>query len=228
MLPNALPGLIDGTDTSEDVRDQIAAILAVNASKQSELALAANERPELYSFDVYTERARPWEVFLNEFDPGTLPIVNVSLDNLNYSGGQSDTVHRQTCVGRYNVDCLAAAISENNADGGHIPGDYAAALAAQRCYRQVRSILMAAENTYLQMRGTVGKRWPESMQMLNPPADNGEVVNIVGARLVLRVEFNEFSPQFDGVPLEIIGVTVERSADGKILLQSEYDYTSGA
>ena len=48
--------------------------------------------------------------------------------------------------------------------------------------------------------------------------------NIIGARLVFRVTFNELSPQVEAVPLELLSIQVKRAENGEILLQTEYEY----
>jgi hypothetical protein len=228
--------LIDRQDNCEVVRDQIAAILLVESLGQQELARVANKTRRDWEFRVFTERANPWVLFPSPEDDETsdsdsddeLPIVNVSLDGVTYDKGVSDIVQRQTAIGTFNIDCYAGAVSKAGTSG-HLPGDEAAAFEAQRVARLVRSILMAAHYTYLDMRGVVGQRWPASLQMFQPSSD-GRVANrnplqhVMAVRLTLEVRFNEFSPQVVGQPLELISAEVKRSPTGQLLLRADYPF----
>jgi len=49
---------------------------------------------------------------------------------------------------------------------------------------------------------------------------------IVGARLSLRVAFNEFSPQVEPVEIELISIDVIRKEDGQVVVEADYDYTA--
>jgi hypothetical protein len=84
---------------------------------------------------------------------------------------------------------------------------------------------MAAEYTYLGLRGLVWQRWPQSITVFQPQLDSRTIQQIVGARLSLRVAFNEFSPQAEPVTLELLSVDVTRAEGGEVVLQADYDYT---
>ena len=84
---------------------------------------------------------------------------------------------------------------------------------------------MAAEYTYLELRGTVWKRWIESIQAFQPPIDGRSMQHVVAARIAFRVGFNEFSPQVAAEVLEMIGTTVKRQETGEVLLQLVWDNT---
>lgn len=215
--------LIDKQDTFEIVRDQIAAILALETANQQTLASAAAKDPELWKFRVFTERSNPWSQ-LTEPSTDKSPIVNVWYDTSTFDESASNRVERQKAVATFNVDCYAQAVSADDGGSGHIAGDQQAALDAQRVVRLVRNILMAGENTYLQMQGTVWGRWPESIKLFQPQLDNRSVENVVGARVSLRVTFNEFSPQVEGETLELISACVKRVEDGEIVIDAEYPH----
>ena len=84
---------------------------------------------------------------------------------------------------------------------------------------------MAAENTYLQMRGLVWQRWPQAVNIFQPQQNDRPVENIVAGRVAFRVVFNEFSPQVTGDILEFLAVSVKRAEDGSIYFDADYDYT---
>jgi len=84
---------------------------------------------------------------------------------------------------------------------------------------------MAGENTYLQLRGTVGMRWPQSVQAFQPAINGQAIQQVMAFRLSLDVQFNEFSPQVSGEPLERIAIDVKRADTGEIYFEADYDYT---
>ena len=45
-------------------------------------------------------------------------------------------------------------------------------------------------------------------------------------RIIFAVRFTEFSPQYEAVELEIVGVKVLQSPEGEVLAEAEYDYTT--
>lgn len=218
-----ISGLIDKFDNFEVIRDQIAAILATEVASQKALATAAAKDPNLWNFKVYTERSNPWESYLNDTAELT-PIVNVWYDNSNFRAATSNIVERQNAEAIFNVDCYAVANSSDNGTGGHTPGDREAAFAVQRVVRLVRNILMAAEYTYLGLRGVVWQRWPQSITVFQPQQDRGNVRPVIAARIGFKVSFSEFSPQISGDALELIATTVKRTEDGQVVIAADYEY----
>lgn len=217
--------LIDKQDNSEVIRDQIAAILVTEVTNQMALATAALKDPDDWKLRVFTERSNPWEQFSNNpIDKS--PLVNVWFDNSNYDQSASNTVERQKTVGTYNLDCVGYGVSRDDGGSGHIPGDREAAFEAQRAARLVRNILMAAEYTYLGLRGTVWRRWPVSITPFQPAIDGRAMQQIWGLRISLNVTFNEFSPQIATETLDLLTVDVIRAEDGEIVLETDYDYTA--
>ena len=217
--------LISKKDNFELVRDQIAGILALETLAQVALATTAGKPdPDDWKLRIYTERSNPWEQFLND-DADKSPIVNVWYDNSTFDESGSNIVERQKTIGIFNIDCYGYAISEDDG-AGHKPGDREATFEAQKAARLVRNILMAAENTYLQMRGLVWQRWPQAVNIFQPQQNDRPVQNIVAGRLTFRVLFNEFSPQVTGDVLEYLAVDVKRADDGSIYFGAEYDYTT--
>tara|TARA_R110002153_G_C13332612_1_gene498613 strand:- start:31606 stop:32289 length:684 start_codon:yes stop_codon:yes gene_type:complete len=218
--------LIDKLDTFEIVRDQIAQILADEVASQMAIATSEAKDPDDWKLRIFTERSNPWEQFQNpdqqNFDKS--PIVNVWFDNNTFDMGSSNILERQKTDGVFNIDCYGFGRSKDDGGTGHIPGDKEAALEVQRAIRLVRNILMAAEYTYLSLRGTVWQRWPQSITVFQPQLDSRTVQQLVGARLALRVAFNEFSPQVESVELEAVRVDVLRAENGEIVAQSGYDY----
>ena len=218
--------LIDKQDSFEIVRDQIAAILLTEITSQIALATTAGKpNPDDWKLRIFTERANPWEQFLPDPVADTSPLVNVWYDNSSFDPKGSNTFERQKADGVFNIDCYGYGISADDGGSGHIPGDRAAALEVQKALRLVRNILMAAEYTYLGLHGLVWRRWPQSATVFQPQLDGQAVQNIVGARLALRVGFNEFSPQVTSENLEFVAIEVFRQETGELYLEAHYDNT---
>ncbi len=229
-LTPVIDTLIDKQDGFEIVREQIACILAIESANQITLATTAGKpNPDEWKLRVFEERANPWEQFLN-FDDGDpladlSPIVNVWYDGSNFDESKSNIVERQAADGTFNIDIYGYGQSASNG-AGHDPGDEVAAKTAQRGVRLVRNILMAAANTYLQLRGFVWKRWPQSVTQFQPEQNNVAVQNIVGIRLAFSVTFNEFAPQVTPETLELLSVDIKRDSDGMLIAGADFDYTA--
>lgn len=217
--------LIDKQDNFEVIRDQIAAILATEVASQMALASGEGKDPNDWKLRIFSERSNPWEQLLNE-QTDRSPIVNVWFDNSNFDPAASNISERQKTEGVFNIDCYGYGISSDEAGGGHNPGDKEAAFEVHKALRLVRNILMAAEYTYLGLRGVVWQRWPQSITVFQPQLDGRQMQQLVGARLAFRVVFNEFSPQVLAETLELVSVDVKRTEDGEIVAEADYDYTA--
>lgn len=220
-----IDSLIDKQDNFEIVRDKIATILVAETANQQALASAASKDPNLWKLRIFTERSNPWEQFSNAPSDKS-PLVNVWYDSSTFIAGSSNVSERQKAEATFNIDCYGYATSSNNGGGGHNPGDRDAAFEVQRAIRLVRNILMAAEYTYLESRGLVWQRWPQSITVFQPQQNDTPIQNIIAARVALRVGFNEFAPQITPETLELVSTDVRRTEDGEIVLEADYDYTT--
>lgn len=237
-MPTVLTVLIDKQDNFEVIRDQIAVLINTNQAAQVILA-AAEPDPSQWKLRVFTERAQPWEQFLNEPEKALAlqdlsPIVNVWYENGTFPEAQGDTVNRQAHVATYNIDVYGFGIAQDDGSTGQIPGDLTAVQNATRGIRLVRNILMAAENTYLQLQNKGGaalgpgvyQRWVQSVTSSQPDLGGESAHSVIGIRLALRVTFNEYSPQVDeSNALETVHVDIKRASDGMLLTDVEYDLT---
>jgi hypothetical protein len=225
--------LISTPDASEVIRDRIAEILLTETAAQQVLAANASEDPEKWNLRIFLERANPWSEFLDaqEDDLDTTPLVNVSLDNYNIDSSKSNVVSRQKHTAVFHIDCYGFGVSATDGATGHTPGDEAAALEAQRAIRLVRNILMAAEYTYLGLQGTVWHRMLQSVTIFQPTQEQRAVQHVVGARMTFEVGYNEFSPQIEGSPLEIVSAGFKRAENGElfipeqVLVEAQFNYT---
>lgn len=230
-MPDTLTQLIDKVDTFELVRDQITVLLAQEVANQQALATAEGKDPALWDMRVYRERFNPWERYLNIDNPPSVfaPIINVQYDTSTFPMGHGSTVDRQKSDTVYNIDVYGFGSPGDDPDdpNGHDPGDREAAFACQRGLRLVRNILMAGQNTYLQLpRGVVWRRWVDAVTMFQPQIDSRPTVKVVAARLAFRVEFNEEAEQVAGEALELISIDVEAMKDGKVIAEVDIDFTN--
>ena len=220
----AITTLINKQDNVEIVRDKIADILSTETAAQQALATTAALDPADWTFRVYLERSNPWEIWLNQKSDKT-PIVNITLDSVDYPGNTGNLTKVQRGNATYNVDCYGFAVSEDDVSG-HIPGDYAAALESQRIGRLVRNILMSANHIHLGLQGTVGKRWIDNQQLFLPTQDGKGVQHIVATRLRFSVQLIEESPQHVPVELEYVATDILRASDGQVIAEVDFDYTA--
>lgn len=223
-MPSLIDTLIDKQDNSEIIRDQIAAIIAVESANQVALATAfPKPNPDDWKLRVFIEAANPWEQFRN-FDPDVTddsPLVNVWFDNANFDKSKSDTFERQKADGAFNIDVYGVAVSSDDGGTGHNPGDREASFEVQRGARLVRNILMAAHYNRLGMDGIVWDRWPGSITVFQPEIEDVPIQHVIAARLVLEVGYNEFSPQITMETLELVANDVHRDFDGMIVAEAD-------
>jgi hypothetical protein len=189
----------------------------------------AQKDPNLWALRIYTERASPWNEYLDlpetETHPEWMPpLVNVWFNNSSFDMSASTTFDRSKATTTYFIDCYAYAPAADEMFGGHRPGDERASLEVQRAARLVRNYLMSATHTHLGLRGLVWRRWITSIEAFQPPTESKAAQMVAAIRLTLQVEFFEFSPQVQGVPLESISATVKRAENGQIYFEGSYPH----
>jgi hypothetical protein len=224
--------LIESKDRFEILGLEIAAILLLEMRGQMTLAASAGKDPSAWHFRVFHERAEPWSEFIERPEPQSepldcSPIVNVWFDRSKYDPKGSNVVSRQKYASTYNLDCYGYGIAKGTL-GGHQPSDQSASLEAHRAMRLVRNILMASHYTYLGQRADVWTRVVDTRQVFQPQIDGKSVQNIVGARLELVVEHTEYSPQYQGEPLELVSAGVTRASNGQLIAEFQKDFTAPA
>ena len=84
---------------------------------------------------------------------------------------------------------------------------------------------MAAEYVNLGLRPNVGNRWPQSRNSFQREFQELAIQQVAGARLALRVDYNEFSPQVAAETLEYISTTIRRAEDGEIVAVVDVDHS---
>lgn len=227
--------LIDKQDNNEIVRDQIAAILAVEEANQEVLALAAGEDPDLFGFDVYIEKSRPFEVLTDSTDGSEIGelkkgVVNVLFDNDTFDNRNSDLTYRQKVKGIFYIDCYAHKNTTSE-----MSGDEATSKESDRIARLVRNIIMSA--TYFQLalgnrefghgNNIVYSRRITRREKFLPTDKEGKIFeSVIATRLTLEVEYEEFAPQIDTRDLDLIITTCKKdSITGQIYFEVENDFT---
>lgn len=224
MAIQLLQNLIDKQDGFELIRQQIVALLVAERDNQIALAEAASRDVSDWQFKVYEERFSPWEAALNADGVVPDPIVNVWFDSDSFEGSSSTRAETQKCTAAYNIDVYGFGVPKDT-DEGHDPGEMLATFASHRVTRLVRNILMASQNTYLQLpRGTAWDRQIQSRQSYQPRLDQRAVIETVALRMRYQVSFNEVSPQYEGVPLENLVATVLRHETGEVYAVLDFDY----
>lgn len=216
-----IEGLIERPDNVEVIRDKITEILLEEIAGQQLLARNLNKDPEAHRLRIFLERSNPWDEYIDPPPQGEkidrAPLVNVCWDKTAVDEATSNTVERQKNSATYHIDCYGCGRSRSSTTG-HRPGDEDAALEAARAARLVRSILMAGHYTYLGLKGVVWRRWHAASQAFDPPLLERPVQHVKAVRVSLRVDFNEFSPQVEGVPLALINVRFTRADNGEVTL----------
>lgn len=224
MEIKTLDSLIDKKDNFEIVGERISAILALEIASQKQLAEAAGKPMSDWSARVFSERADPWEQFESEQDDKS-PIVNVWFDGSDFPLKGSDAVKRQKSESTFNIDCYGFGKSSDVLGAGHSLSDKVASLETHRTIRLMRNIIMSSINTYLQMRGLVTRRWVQGITTFQPNSQERAAFHVIAARLPLKVDFYEESPQVEGVPLKYINTQVKRQEDGQMIVLADFDYS---
>lgn len=206
----AVAELISEPDNIEIIRDQIAALLAVDFENQFRLAQEANDpNADDYRAAVFVENDDPLQ-YVDSETPGAnpFPCVNVSLDSTTNEKGTA-SVGRQNMSAQFFVDAYATG---NTA----IDGDFGAkaTLKAWKTARIARQILRAETNTYLRLRGIVGR---VSFQFqAGEPNKAQSAIRVKMVRITLTVDYVEFVPITEGNGIELIGAKIS-DCDGRVL-----------
>jgi len=215
--------LIDKQDTCEIVRDQIAAILAIEIEHQSELADDAGKDPADFFFSVFSDCSNPWE-------SDEIPLVNIHFNNDRFDNKNSNMIDRQRATGTFYIDCYANK-KTTDADSG----DELSSKDADRIARLVRNILMAQEYTYLALgyrelgngNNLVTRRYIQKREKFKPDIKQEGYENVVACRLTIEVEYDELSPQAIMENLELLILSCKRESTSQIYFKTEYNLTEG-
>ncbi|MBQ6782301.1 MAG: hypothetical protein IJP62_13910 [Treponema sp.] len=199
-------------DNIEIIRDQIAALLAIDLNKQHEIAMnTLDPNDGDYDVAVYVENDDPLQ-YVDDATPGAnpFPCVNVSLDSCDDDKGTA-SVNRQCWTAQFYIDCYATGNTASDEDFGT-----KAALKAWKTARLVRRILRAEPNTYLRLRGVVGKVGFK-FQSGEPNNPRG-AIRVKMVRITLSVDYVEDVEISQGViDWEIVGIVTDET--GRVILR---------
>jgi len=231
-----LKALIDKQDNNEIIRDQIAAILAMEEANQVELAHAAGKDIENFDFEVYVERSRPWEILsTGEGDEiSNTPLVNVLFDNDIMDNRNSNKTERQRTKGTFYIDCYA---HKNRKPGKqtdlNVMGDELTSKESDKIARLVRNIIMSAEYHQLGLgyeelgvgKNIVFGRYIIKREKFTPLDREGKAFeNIIATRLTLEVDYDEFSPQIEPTDFDwLYFKCTYNTITGQILFDALFD-----
>lgn len=215
-----IQSLVDESDAFEQIRDEIAAILAAETASQQALAITAGKDPDAWAFSVYTERANPWESLRQS--PGALVNVWFDISNINTAAG--GTTSRQSRISTFNVDIYTSAASKSDG-GGHIAGDEQSAKDAQRIARLVRNFLKADVHKYLGMRGVVSDVNITTVEAFQPQQEAPNAIQVAAVRERVEVKHNELHPEYEAETMELLQLQVARGDDGQVIFDVQYQST---
>ena len=220
--PALITTLIDWADGFELVRDKVVEILSVELINQQNLAEDAGEDPDDWTIDVYTERSENIDECFESNGKLKLPLVNVWFESSDHNPSTS-AVRGEQATSIINIDCYGFGISRSSI-GGHIAADYSAAIAAQRCARLVRNILMS-EHYFVLGSPRKSDQWIFGRKVRSITAFQVENKNAShaasGIRLALEVRHKIQVPIIEGEQLETIS-TLLLQPDGRVLLGADY------
>lgn len=202
----ALNELQSDKDNIEVIRDQVAALLAVDFRRQAELAAESGATDSGdYNVAVYVESDDPLQ-YVDEDTPGAnpFPCVNVILDSSDPDKGTA-SVNKQAFTAKLYVDCYAEG---NAAEDGEF--SFKAAQRAWKTARLVRRILRAEANTYLRLRGIVGRvAW--SFQA-GEPSNTRSAIKVKMVRVTLTVDYVENVAITEGeLDWDIVGIVADET-----------------
>ena len=152
------------------------------------------------------ERFDPWNVEVDEFNPGA---VNIVWSSSNFPDGEGNNFD-QTSMSSFDVDCYA---SQKGLESGGVvtPKDQRAADVLHALVTKIYYTIMSP--IYYDLGLTPGKivrPWITNMVKFVPTETNIPIEGVVAARLSCRVKHEEIPPQIEGVNLEIINVDTNR------------------
>lgn len=207
----AVAELVSAPDNIEVIRDQIGALLALDLANQYALAKEANDPSAAdYDVQVFVENDSPFQ-YVDEDTPDAnpFPCVNVSIESTGQEKGTA-SVGKQVMNAQFYVDVYATGNTESVDDMGA-----KASLKAWKTARLVRHILRAEANTYLRLRGIVGK--VSFRFQAGEPNSPQSAIRVKMVRITVGVDYVEDVPITQGVGVEIISANIADESGAVIL-----------
>lgn len=161
------------------------------------------------------ERFDPWNIEVDEFNPG---VANIVWSSSNFPDGEGNNFD-QTSMSSFDIDLYA---SQKGLESGGVvmPKDQRAADALHALITKIYFTIMSP--IYYDLGLTPGKivrSWITGIVKFVPTETNIPIQGVVAARLSCRVKFEEIPPQAEGVDLEIINVDANRDDDIDLIEQ---------
>ena len=158
------------------------------------------------------ERFDPWNVDVDEFNPG---VVNVVWSSSNFPDSEGNNFD-QSSLSSFDVDCYA---SQKGLESGGVitPKDQRAADVLHAVVSKVYFTIMSPIYYDLGLTpGTIAKPWITNIAKFVPHEANIPIIGVIAARLSCRIKFEEIPPEFSGVNLEIVNVKTYTSDGGLV------------
>ena len=164
------------------------------------------------------ERFDPWNVEVDELNPG---VVNIVWSSSNFPDGEGNNFD-QTSLSSFDVDCYA---SEKGLESGGVitPKDQRAADVLHALITKAYYTIMSPIYYDLGLTpGMIVRPWITNIAKFVPAETNIPIEGVIAARLSCRIKFEEIPPQSSGVDLEIINIDSAMSDGG---INQTFDYT---
>lgn len=165
------------------------------------------------------ERFDPWNVDVDEFNPG---VVNVVWSSSNFPDSEGNNFD-QSSLSSFDVDCYA---SEKGLESGGVitPKDQRAADVLHALVSKVYYTIMSPIYYDLGLApGKIVRPRITNIAKFVPHETNIPIMGVIAARLSCRIKFEEIPPQSEGVNLEIVNVKTYTSDGG--LVDQTFDLT---
>lgn len=193
--------LITGNMRFDTVLKAIETTLAAEAANQ--VALGG------IGWRTVRERFDPWNVEVDEFNPG---VANVVWSASNFPDGEGNNFD-QTSLSSFDIDCYASQRGIENA-GVITPKDQRAADVLHALVTKIYFTIMSPIYYDLGLTpGTIVRPWITNMVKFVPTETNIPIQGVIAARVSCRVKHEEVPPQAEGVDLEIVNVDTDRDDD---------------
>jgi hypothetical protein len=216
-MDSQIKELLKNQDNAEKIRDQIAAILKQEFTNQKLLADNDSEiaNKKDYDIKVYIENARPWLLLGDTAAKNPFPLVNVSLQDTKKDTG-SGIAGKVKYTGTFFIDCYGCGNYQPENEKEFIPDDYLSTVRAWQTARITRNIIMSGFYSYLGMKPVVRKREIQSTVTVIPGGIQDSAISITACRITLLVDFEETSPEAQGIDFN--GISFMSNDSGEVNL----------
>lgn len=202
-------------DAIEVIRDEVAAILAVELDNQYRLAREEDDpHADDYNVSVYVDNDDVMQLVSDEETP--FPFINVSLASAEVESG-STVVNRRRMSATFYIDAYATGNQIGTAEAAS-----GASLKAWKLARFVRNILHAENYLNLNLKDVV--QWRNIERYEQGTVDAGQAaVRAKVVRMTLKVIYWDFVKVNEGLPLAQAEVEISESGLVVTKIKEVYD-----